>query len=114
MEKIRNGPFIFPSHSGRPLSDAACGALLNRMGYTGIVPHGFRSSFKTWCGDKTNVQREVVEKSLAHLVGDETERAYDRGDLFAKRKMLMDAWGSFCASDPAKPGNNIVAMQAAQ
>jgi integrase len=103
MDAIRNGPFIFYSPgSKRPLSDAATGALIGRMGRADVVPHGFRSSFRTWAGDKTNFQREVIEKALAHLVGDETERAYDRGDLFEKRRKLMDAWATFATSDPAQ------------
>jgi integrase len=114
MGKMRNGPFIFPSRNGRPLSDAAVGALLDRMGRHDFVAHGFRSAFKTWAGDKTNFQREVIEKSLAHLIGDETERAYDRGDLFEKRRKLMDAWGAFCDDDPAKTGDNVVELRAAQ
>jgi integrase len=112
MEKIRAGEFVFYNGDGdKPLSDAATGALVDRMNAANeragrakwidpqsgkaIVPHGFRSSFRTWAGDKTNFPREVVEKALAHLVGDETERAYDRGNLFEKRKDLMDAWASF-------------------
>jgi integrase len=102
MDKIRNGEFVFYSPgSNRPLSDAATGAVIDRMGRHDIVPHGFRSTFRTWAGDKTNFPREVIEKALAHLVGDETERAYDRGDLFEKRRKLMDAWAGFATSDPA-------------
>jgi integrase len=119
MEKIRAGKFVFFSGDGdTPLSDGAARALIARMNesrkhaglpkwidpQTGrvIVPHGFRTTFRTWAGEKTNFQREVAEKALAHLVGDETERAYDRGDLFEKRKVLMDAWASFATSDPAR------------
>jgi integrase len=112
MAKIRCGDFIFfGAQSKRPLSDAATGALIERMGKERawldprdgrvIVPHGFRATFKTWAGDKTNFQREVIEKALAHQVGDETERAYDRGDLFEKRRKLMDAWAGYATSDPA-------------
>jgi integrase len=116
MKKIRTGEFVFFAGDGdKSLSDAATGALLDRMNaarkradlaqwsdpQTGkaVVPHGFRSTFRTWAGDKTNFQREVVEKALAHLVGDETERAYDRGDLFEKRKALMDAWAAFATRE---------------
>ena len=66
------------------------------------MPHGFRATFKTWAGNKTNFQREVIEKALAHLVGDETERAYDRGDQFEKRRKLMDAWAAFATSNPTR------------
>jgi integrase len=116
MEKIKAGEFVFYSGDGdKPLSDAATGALIDRMNAANakagrakwidpqsgkaIVPHGFRSTFRTWAGDKTSFPREVVEKALAHLVGDETERAYDRGNLFEKRKDLMEAWAAFAARE---------------
>src|SRR5258708_11926229 len=116
MEKIRTGEFVFFNGDGDgPLSDAATGALIDRMNAANekagrakwidkkskkeIVPHGFRSSFRTWAGDKTNFQREVIEKALAHLVGDEPERAYARGDLFEKRQRLMDAWAAFATRE---------------
>lgn len=119
MEKIRAGEFVFFAGGGdKALSDKAIGAMVDRINaareragiaqwcdpQTGkaAVPHGFRSTFKTWAGEKTNFQREVVEKALAHQVGDETERAYDRGDLFEKRRLLMDAWGGYATSDPAR------------
>jgi integrase len=102
MGRIRNGEFVFyGADARRPLSDAATGAVLDRMGRADIVPHGFRSTFRTWVGEKTGFPREVAEKALAHLVGDETERAYDRGDMFEKRRLLMEAWAVFAASNPA-------------
>jgi integrase len=115
MAKLRTGEFVFPGQSsGRPLSSEALLLLLRRMNVN-VTSHGFRSSFRTWAGDKTNFQREVIEKALAHLVGDETERSYDRGDLFEKRRKLMNAWASFATSDPAKTGvDNIVELRAAQ
>jgi integrase len=76
--------------------------VLDRMGRGDIVPHGFRSTFRTWVGEKTGFAREVAEKALAHLVGDETERAYDRGDLFEKRRLLMEAWATFAAGEAAR------------
>jgi integrase len=60
-----------------------------------LTTHGFRSTFKTWAGEETAFPRDVIEKALAHAVGDGTEQAYDRGDLFAKRQALMEAWGQF-------------------
>jgi integrase len=103
MEKIRSGEFVFyGADAKRPLSDAATGAVLDRMGRAEIVPHGFRSTFRTWGGNKTGFAREILEKALAHLVGDETERAYDRGDAFEKRRLLMDAWAAFATSDPSR------------
>ena len=67
----------------------------------GYVPHGFRSSFRDWAAERTNFPREVCEAALGHAVGDAVgdavERAYRRGDLFEKRRKLMDAWATFCA-----------------
>ena len=56
------------------------------------VPHGFRSSFRDWAAEETNHPREVVEAALAHLVGNQTEAAYARSDLFERRRRLMDEW----------------------
>jgi integrase len=122
MEKIRSGDFIF-SEGEQPLSNAAMGALIDRMCKTRkwidpksgrqIVPHGFRATFRTWGADETNFAREILEKALAHVVGDETERSYDRGDLFDRRRKLMDAWAAFATSDPAKAGENVVELRAA-
>jgi integrase len=61
-----------------------------------VVPHGFRSSFRDWAAERTNFPREVVEAALAHIAGDETERAYQRGDLLEKRRRLMAEWAAFC------------------
>jgi integrase len=60
-----------------------------------FTTHGFRSSFRDWAGDTTDFPREVAEAALAHAVGDETERAYRRGDALDKRRQLMDAWADF-------------------
>jgi integrase len=61
-----------------------------------VVPHGFRATFKTWASERTNFPSELVEAALAHIKGDETEAAYQRGDLLEKRRRLMDAWANFC------------------
>ena len=58
--------------------------------------HGFRSAFRDWVGEATSFPREVAEAALAHVIGDETERAYRRGDALAKRRTLMEAWSDFC------------------
>jgi integrase len=93
--------FVFPGLLyRRPLSNMAMSAVLRRMGYKRgqITVHGFRSTFRDWAGECTDFPREVVEAALAHIVGDKTERAYRRGDALEKRRRLMDAWASYCAS----------------
>jgi integrase len=90
--------YVFPGHKrGRPLSNMAFDMLLRRIKMN-ITVHGFRSSFRDWAGEATTFPREVAEAALAHVVGDETERAYRRGDALEKRRKLMDAWAGFIGS----------------
>jgi len=93
----RNGEYLFAGGiAGKPLSNMAMLELLRRMGREDITVHGFRSTFRDWASERTNFPREVAEAALAHAIGDETEAAYRRGDLFDKRRQLMDAWAKFC------------------
>jgi integrase len=85
---------VFPGARGS-LSDMSLTAVLRRMGRTDVVPHGFRATFKTWAAERTNFPREVVEAALAHVAGDKVEAAYQRGDIFDKRRRLMAAWDGF-------------------
>lgn len=101
---------VFPNQKGEPLSDAAFQALLIRMGRQGeFTPHGFRSSFRDWAGEVSTFPRELAEAALAHVVGDQTERAYRRGDALEKRRKLMDAWAKFI--DPIATGSNVTLMR---
>lgn len=84
----------------RPLSGMAMDMLLRRM-EVDVTVHGFRSTFRDWCGEETDFPRELAEAALAHVVGDETERAYRRGDALTKRRKLMDEWAEFCKIAPA-------------
>jgi integrase len=81
---------------GRPLSNMAFLMLLRRMGRDDVTAHGFRSTFRDWAAERTRFPSEVVEMALAHAVGDKVEAAYRRGDLFDKRRKLMDAWAAHC------------------
>lgn len=88
--------FIFPSpiHAGRPLHLNAFNNLMKRLGAGSATPHGFRSSFRDFCGDETDFPREIAEAALAHVVGG-VEGSYRRGDALEKRKALMQAWSNF-------------------
>jgi integrase len=87
--------YIFPgTKKGKPLSDMSLVAVMRRMAVD-AVPHGFRSSFRDWCGECTDFPRDVAEQALAHAVGDEVERAYRRGDALEKRRKLMEAWADY-------------------
>lgn len=104
--------YVFPGQKeGRPLSVMAMEMILRRM-KVDVTVHGFRSAFRDWAGEETSFPREVAEAALAHVVGDETERAYRRGDALEKRRKLMAAWASFC--EPKKPGNVLELKRAKQ
>jgi integrase len=97
MEEIREGDFAFPGgKKGKPLSNMAMLELLKRMGRHDLTTHGFRSTFRDWAAERTNFPREVVEMALAHTIESKVEAAYRRGDLFQKRRQLMEAWARVC------------------
>jgi integrase len=102
MQKMRSGNFVFPGAKvGRPISNMAMLMLLRRMGHVDLTTHGFRSSFRDWAAERTGFPAEVSEMALAHTVSDKVEAAYRRGDLFQKRRQLMDAWARFCSASGA-------------
>ena len=68
--------------------------LLRRLDMD-FVPHGLRSSFRDWAAEQTNARHDVAEAALAHTVGNATETAYFRSDLFKLRRALMNDWNSF-------------------
>lgn len=104
---------VFPGlRPGRPLSDASLIAVLRRMGGADLTVHGFRSTFRDWCGESTSYPRERAEAALAHAVGDKVEAAYRRGDLFEKRRRLMEEWGEFCAR-PSLPAGEVLSLRRA-
>lgn len=82
----------------KPLSNMAMLMLLRRMGVEGVTVHGFRSTFRDWASEVSNVSREVAEMSLSHKVGSDVERAYARSDLLEKRRALMGQWSQFATS----------------
>ncbi|MAV75540.1 MAG: integrase [Cellvibrionales bacterium] len=96
--------FIFPGQkAGSCLSNGAMSAVLRRMDYLDrATVHGFRTTFRTWAAEVTNYPWEICEMALAHRVGNETERAYQRGDLIEKRIQMMKAWASYCDLQDAK------------
>ena len=105
LHAARTGEFIFPGQRPhKPLSGMAMEMILRRRKADGATVHGFRSSFRDWCGEVSTFPREVAEAALAHVAGDATERAYRRGDALEKRRELMKAWGAYCER---KAGNVV-------
>lgn len=78
------------------VSDVALAKVIRRHTAAPATTHGFRSTFRDWCGDCTHFPREVAEAALAHVVGSEVEAAYRRGTGLAKRRELMTAWANYC------------------
>ena len=76
------------------------GAVLKRMGRDDLTAHGFRSTFRDWSAEKTSFPGEVCKQALAHTLADKVEAAYRRGDLFEKRRRLMNAWAAYCGQSP--------------
>lgn len=90
----RASEFVFPAPRGGVLSDMTMTAVMRRLGLD-YVPHGFRSSFRDWCGERTNYPRELAEAALAHTLKNRVEAAYRRGDALERRRPLMQGWADF-------------------
>ncbi len=103
-EKISDGsPYVFRGRTSTvPLSNMVFLMLLRRVKRTDITTHGFRSTFRDWAAERTSTPRAVCEAALAHVVGNKTEAAYFRSDLFDQRRKLMDSWAQFATKEPAK------------
>jgi integrase len=101
--KIRTtSGLVFPGHKReRPMSDMTLTAVLRRMGHD-LTAHGFRSTFRTWVSETQHSYEEAAKASLAHTIADKVDAAYQRGDLFDKRRALMDAWATYLARPPAQ------------
>jgi integrase len=114
MQVHRSGDdgFIFPGgNAGKPLSNMAFLMLLRRMDRGDLTAHGFRATFKTWASELTSFQNEVVEAALAHVVGSKVEQAYRRGDMFDKRRRLMQQWATFCTAPVHEHQKNIALLR---
>jgi integrase len=110
LSKSRTCDFVFPSPRGkRPLSHVAMAKVLTRVGVVGPTVHGFRSSFRDWCGNETHFPREVAEAALAHVVGDKAEQAYRRSDALEKRRALMGAWAAYC--EPSSADDRVTPLR---
>ncbi len=97
--KAMESKYVFEGQKRhQPLSNMSMLMLLRRMQVEGVTVHGFRSTFRDWAAEEANAPREVAEKSLAHSVGSDVERAYARSDLLEKRRALMRMWSQYVTS----------------
>jgi integrase len=102
MRAVRQSAYVFPGRiAGKPIGTHSVWRLAKAAsGDKAVTVHGLRSSFRDWAAECTNFPREVAEMALAHAIPNAVEAAYRRGDLFEKRRRLMEAWAQFCG----KPG----------
>ena len=108
----KKSAYVFTgARRGRPLSNMAMLTVLRRMQRGDLTAHGFRSTFRTWTAERTNFPREIAEAALAHVSGDKTEEAYQRGDLLDKRRRLMAQWAAFTETKPAKATGNVTSLR---
>ena len=91
---------VFPSVSGRMMSDMTMSKLLNELNVDG-TPHGMRSAFRDWASERTNTAHAVMEAALAHTIPNKAEAAYARSDLLDKRRDLMNQWARYLAAETA-------------
>jgi integrase len=113
---------IFPSNENKMLSNNTLAAVIKRMNKPVVlfkdfdgratVPHGLRATFATWAQESTEFASELREHALAHNVGGVVTKSYERGDLFEKRRALMEHWADFCHA-PAK-ASNVTDIRAAR
>jgi integrase len=94
--EANNDAVFIGQYAGRSLGDRALAEVLVRMERTDITVHGFRSTFRDWAAEVSHHPNHVVEQALAHAISSAVERAYRRGDLFDKRRQLMQEWAAFC------------------
>ena len=100
MATVRHSAYVFPGRSaGKPVSENTVWRLVKTAsGDERMTVHGLRSSFRDFASERTNFPREVAEMALAHAIPNAVEAAYRRGDLFDKRRRLMDAWAAYCGN----------------
>src|SRR5262249_10911867 len=101
LHAIRQSDYVFPGAHSKATGKNGPLKLLNKLTSAAVTVHGFRSSFRDWTAERTGFAREVAEMALAHAIPSAVEAAYRRGDLFEKRRRLMEAWASYCAGQVA-------------
>jgi integrase len=109
LPRFEGTDLVFTGRTKGPLSDMALTAVMRRM-KVDAVPHGLRSSFRDWVGDRTATPNELAELCLAHTVGNQTEAAYRRGDMLDRRREVMELWAKFIDTPP--PKGNVLALPA--
>jgi integrase len=113
VQAIRQSDYVFPgTRQGRPVGENTPVRLAKQAAGSNITVHGLRSTFRDWASERTSFSREVAEMALAHAIPNAVEAAYRRGDLFEKRRKLMDAWAAYCAKIETDAGKVVALARA--
>ena len=110
LPRFEGNDNVFQGRADKPLSDMSLTLHMRRM-KTDAVPHGFRSTFSDWAAECTNYPVELREMALAHTIANKTQAAYQRGDMFERRRALMADWAAFTVTPPTN--ENILQFKAA-
>lgn len=123
IPRLAGVQLVFWNGKGGEHSDAALIAVMRkvheaslRKGEGGFVdarlttpamPHGLRSTFWTWVGERTQYDGDMAEIALAHSVVSKVRQAYDRADQVEKRRDMMEDWYRFLAGRTGQAGGSI-------
>ncbi|MGA2953911.1 MAG: integrase arm-type DNA-binding domain-containing protein [Caulobacteraceae bacterium] len=110
LPRMAGSDLVFVAPRGGDLSDMTLSAVCRRMKVE-AVPHGFRSTFRDWVAERTAYPGEMAEMALAHAIGNKVEAAYRRGDLFDRRRRMMEEWAAYCATIE-RPDAKVTPMRA--
>jgi integrase len=113
LPRVHGCDYLFPGAKAKQSINRFGMLELLRSMRPDVTVHGFRSTFRDWCGDRTNYPRDVVEAALAHRIADQVEAAYRRGTALEKRRHLMADWARYLATPSRAEGDKIVALRGA-
>ena len=116
LPQLAGSNIVFPSPTGKALSDMALSQLMRGMRDKGdltvdAVPHGFRSTFRDWAAEQTAYPDEIRKAASGHTVGDAVKEAYQRTDLLEKRRQLMIEWGKYCDKVVSHSTNKVTPIR---
>lgn len=108
IEKLKlitgNSEYLFPCYYDpkKPTNSQSINQIIKRIGFKDrLVSHGFRAMASTYFYEK-GYKSEVIESCLAHVFGNQTVQAYNRGDFFKLRIKLMNDWSELVSKQYEK------------
>jgi len=100
LESIRkiygDEEFVFPSprsRGGAYLNPYSINQHFIRMGYKSVLrAHGIRSIPLTAGQEVLSFSADVIQRQMAHAIGDKVRQAYDRSQFLDERRNFMVSW----------------------